>query len=119
MDALNGLTCDVLYVDGARLIFAAGDWAKTRADGVDVVRLSCNGLSVVFQAASVYWLYPVGPFWLAGQGSVRYDPNPLVEIIIRPDGVQVERRREFFPDLKISAVKLGWFRHGENLFPGR
>lgn len=98
----------VRYVEGAEVEVAADEWASLRGDGVDEVRVYGLG-SVLFQAASLYWLYQEGSTWVAGSGSVRYDPNPLVEIVFDGHGRTSERTREYMPDLPHSAVKLGWW----------
>ncbi len=104
--------CSILYEDESALNISATEWPVVRSDGVQEVRVSANGYSVVFQAASFYWLYPEGEHFVAGCGSVRYDPNPLTEVLVFADGRQEERRVEFMPDLRHEQVKLGWWKHG-------
>lgn len=94
---------------------AADLWPFVRGDDVQKVTAECNGLSVTFQAHSIYWLYPEGDNWIVGAGSVRYDNNPLTEIIIAPDGRQTERHIEYMPDLRHDRVKLGWWKDGKNI----
>lgn len=96
------------YVDGAEVEVAADEWPRLRGDGVDWVRILHQG-STLLQAHSLYWLYREGSTWVAGCGSVSYDPNPLVELLFMANGTMREREREFMPDLPHSAVKLGWW----------
>lgn len=102
----------VTYEDDSVQSGLAAEWTSLRSDGVQKVIVECNGLSVMFHASSLYWLYPEGLNFVAGSGSVRYDPNPLAEIVIAPDGSQTERRIESMPDLNHNQVKLGWWKYG-------
>lgn len=100
------------YVTGPTLSAEAGDWASLPGEGVDWVEVT-NGGSVRIASASLYWLYPEGDAWVAGWGSVRYDPNPLMEIICYTDGRQIERHIDYMPDLRLVDVKLGHWWPGE------
>lgn len=108
----NAIHVRVTYEDGGELSVPADEWPRLRSDGVQDVVVSACGKSVRFASQSLYWLYPEGEDIVAGAGSVRYDPNPLVEIIVSPDGAQSERRVEFMPDMKHEQVKLGWWKRG-------
>lgn len=112
------LMIEIEYVDCRVSVFPATLWRFERGDGVYSVTASLMGQSVKFENASLYWCYEEGKNWVLGQGSVRYDKNPLVEIVIAPDGSQSERKIEFFPDLKLNNVKLGAWR-GKNILLGR
>jgi len=105
-------TVSVTYEDETVLEAPASHWPQLRADGVQQFVVSCAGRSVSFAANSIYWLYPEGENIVAGCGSVRYDPNPLNEVVIEPDGKQSSRKIEFMPDLQHERVKLGWWKHG-------
>lgn len=108
------LNITIEYSQGQTTI-AAHLWPIARSDDVQQVTAECNGLSVMFQAQSIYWFYPEGENWIIGAGSVRYDPNPLTEVVIAPDGTQTERKREYMPDLTHDRVKLGWFKDGKDV----
>lgn len=103
----------VRYVDGSEYAVAPDDWTTLPGAGVDVVYLLTASGDRRSGSHSLYWLYPEGDSWVAGEGSVRYDPNPLVEVIVAPDGRMTERTIPYMPDLRLSQVKLGWWRPGE------
>lgn len=65
--------------------------------------------SIHIASSSLYWSYTEGNNVIVGWGSVRYDPNPLKEIVILPSGEQQERVIKFMPDLMHSDIKLGWW----------
>lgn len=88
------------------------EWTRVAGEDVQYLTVGVPGAVTSFQAASLYWLYWEDDTVVVGSGSVRYDPNPLTEILIARDGKQTERKREFFPDLRLPQVKLGWWKHG-------
>jgi len=100
------------YVDGSVIEVDPSVWTTVKAEGVDWVEVD-NGGKVKIASASVYWLYPEKNAFVAGWGSLRYDPNPLTEIVCYSDGTQEERRPSYLPDLQHSQVKLGWWWPGK------
>lgn len=96
----------ISYVNGRIFRGVADDWAKVQAHGVDEIEVAHR----VAQGHSLYWLYPEGNCWVTGEGSIGYSAQPLNEVVIEPDGTQVERHVEYMPDLHIEHVKLGWWR---------
>lgn len=99
------------YVSGPPLLAPAAWWTTLPAEGVDWVEV-INGGRVRLASASLYWLYPEGEAWVVGRGSIRYDPNPLTEVLCFPDGTQVEREIDYMPDLHLPDIKLGWWWPG-------
>lgn len=79
---------------------------------MDTVTIYTAEGSRTAQAQSLYWLYPEGDTWVVGEGSVRYDPNPLTEVVCSEAGM-TERSIDYMPDLGLHRVKLGWWRPGE------
>jgi len=102
------------YEDSTVDVGGAQDWTTMRSDGVQSVTLVNGRYKTEFAGASLYWLYPEGETWVAGQTGVKYDPNPIVEIVTLPDGTQIERRCPYLPDLQHATVKLGWW-NGEDV----
>ena len=97
------------------LKFGVDQWPIVRADGVQWIRISCNGLSHEVEGRSIYWIYEQGGFIVIGGGCIRYDSRLITEVLINPEtGRQHERLREYMPDLEHKQVKLGWW-NGENL----
>jgi len=90
------------------------DWPTMRSDGVQSVAFVNGRYRTEFSGASLYWLYPEDDVWIAGQTGVKYDPNPITEIVMAPDSTQVERQSKYLPDLEHAMVKLGWW-NGEDL----
>jgi hypothetical protein len=104
----------VLYVDGATLEAPISHWSLLPGEGVDRVTVITPAGNREAQSASLYWLYPENDHWVVGEGSVRYDPNPLREVVISPDGTMTERRIDYLPDMLLRRdVKLGHWRPGE------
>lgn len=98
------------YVDGTD---QTGSWSELDTEGVDRVSIHTATGTISLASASLYWMYAEEECWVAGWGSVRYDPNPLTEIVIAPDGSQTERGVPFMPDLRLRDVKLGWWWPGK------
>lgn len=97
----------IVYVDNQQIeVSSAAAWEIARGEGIDYIEIS-NPLLCHIHSASLYWLYEEHDTLVAGWGSVRYDPNPLTEILFYKDGNQEERKIEFMPDLRLSQVKLG------------
>lgn len=88
------------------------DWDTVPSHGVQSITITVNDLSHTRDAASIYWLYKENDYWVVGSGSVRYDYNLISETLIYKDGKQVERKRDFMPDLTIDKIKLGWWKFG-------
>jgi hypothetical protein len=96
----------VHYVDGATWVGTIQDWPTSPGEGVDVVEVQ-DPLGIVrFASQSLYWAYEENRSVVVGSGSVRYDHNPITEIVFS-DGGQHERQREFMPDLPLRALKVG------------
>ena len=99
----------IVYADWTTPVTSIEHWCSLPAQGVQSVTISNNGKKVSFADFSLYWLYKEKDYYVAGGGSVRYDPNPLNEVLIFDDGVQKDRPIEFMPDLMHNQVKLGWW----------
>lgn len=109
------MTVTIYYVDGTVVETTPDEWKSVRAHGVDCVEIRDATGVVRFTAMSIYWLYREGPVWILGAGAVRYDPNPLTEVLFYRD-TQTERKIDYMPDLELHDVKLGWWRrHGEDI----
>lgn len=102
------LKVTITYSDKSQLI-PADVWPDAQAHDVQSVEWNYCGLGNRIAGKSLYWCYPEGDCFVFGSGSVRYDRNPLTEIIVAPDGKQTERRVEYLPDLLLPQVKLGWW----------
>lgn len=97
---------EVTYVNGEQRTGPPELWATWPGEGVDrVTGFNSTGF-VQVASASLYWLYREDGYWVLGTGSVRYDPNPLTEIVWVDSG-QLERQVRFMPDLLLRYVKLG------------
>lgn len=105
------VTVAIGYVDGTIETALAPEWSSLRGEGVDWFQVGVGRYRASFQGHSLYWLYQEEDVWVAGCGSVRYSDQPLVEVLIHPDGTQEERPTGYFPDLPLSAVKLGHWRY--------
>jgi hypothetical protein len=95
----------VTYVDRSSITATADQWRHIRSDGVDVVEVD----GVRFEGKSIYWLYGESDLWVAGAASFYEDiKNP--ELVITPDGSQLERVIQWVPDISHADMKLGWWR---------
>ena len=103
----------VAYTDGSVLHAPLEQWPSLRGEGVDWVEITSPSGVNRLASASLYWLYREGMNIVVGCGSLRYDPNPLTEIVIGPDGSQQERSIMFCPDMLLCDVKLGHWWPGK------
>lgn len=97
--------------------FEPAFWEFVRADGVQSVAIKHDRYTVNIAGKSLYWLYWDNGKIVVGSGSVKYDPNPITEILIDARTFeQVTRQLDGMPDLHHSQVKLGWW-NGEDVLP--
>lgn len=110
------MTITINYVDGTQQTAPITEWSNLQSEGVDLVTITDVSGSVKLSGASLYWVYEENEQFVAGCGSVRYDHNPITEIIFNGHGGQIERKREYVPDLLHRHVKLGhWRPNGANV----
>ncbi len=105
----------VEYIDWTAPAANIAEWCNLPSQGVQKVTIN-NGGSVSFSDHSLYWLYKEKDYYVAGAGSVRYDPNPLNEVLLFEDGRQENRKIEFMPDLLHDQIKLGWWNGKKRLY---
>lgn len=108
----RSLLVRVEYTDGSFQEMPIEEWPSLRSEGVDRVIVREGELLTIRQGASLYWIYFEDQQWIFGSGSIRYDPNPVEEVVFKADGCNRVRWRSFLPDLQHAQVKLGWW-HSE------
>lgn len=111
-EAVSAITIDVSYVPrikGGSLRVEPREWPDLIGHGVDRVIVTGTEQTITLEGQSLYWLQPVADGWILG--GVPYGSHSTASYLLKPDGsiagVAVEGR---LPDLKISQVKLGWWR---------
>ena len=103
---------ELQYVHGFTVSITPECWASFPGEGIDKITINTiEGLNVV-QNHSIYWLYKEEDNWILGRCSPY--TSEMYEVIIDKDGWVSTRKIKFMPDLLHGAIKLGWWRPGED-----